>query len=84
MVNNEFEHYTQVCGPRVGITENETLSNAQKELLLWHCKLGISMHRIQELMTPQRVEDPDGTNNIMGLIIQPKFATAEKMCSSGL
>ena len=27
-------------------------------------------------MTPQRVEDPDGTNHVMGPIIQLKFATA--------
>ena len=36
MVKNEFEQYTQVCGPCVGTTENENMSNAQKELLLWY------------------------------------------------
>ena len=36
------------------------------------------MHHIQELMTPQRVKEPDGTNHVMGPIIQPKFATAAK------
>ena len=36
------------------------------------------MHHIQDLMTPQQVEDPDGTKHVMGKIIQPKFATAEK------
>ena len=30
MVKNEFEHYTQFCGPCVGTHENENLSNAQK------------------------------------------------------
>ena len=30
MVNNEFEYYTQLCGPCVGTAENENLSNAQK------------------------------------------------------
>ena len=36
------------------------------------------MHRIQELMSPQRVKETDGTNNVMGLIIQPNFTTAAK------
>ena len=36
------------------------------------------MHNILELMTQQRVEEPDGTNHVMGPIIQPKFATAAK------
>ena len=78
MVKNKFEHYTQFCGPCVGTTENENLSNSQKELLLWHRRWGISMHRIQELMSPQRVKETDGTNNVMGLIIQPNFTTAAK------
>ena len=46
MVKNDFEHYTQFCGPCVGTAENENLSNAQKELLLWHCRWGINMYRI--------------------------------------
>ena len=78
MVKNDFEHYTQYCGPCVETTENENLSNAQKELLLWHWRWGISMHRIQELMTPQQVEEPDGTNHVMGQIIHPKFVIAAK------
>ena len=36
------------------------------------------MHRIQELMTSQRVEDPNGTKHVMGPIIQPKFAAVVK------
>ena len=66
MVENEFEHYTKFFGPCVGTAENENLSNYQKEFLIWHCRWGISMHRIQELMTPQRVEEPDGTNHVIG------------------
>ena len=50
MVKNAF--YTQFCGPCVGTVDNENLSNAQKELLLWNWIWGISMHRIQEVMTP--------------------------------
>ena len=76
MVKNEF--YTQLYGPCVATVENENLSNAQKKLLLWHWIWGISIHLIQELMMPQQVEDPDGTNHVMAPIIQPKFATAAK------
>ena len=36
------------------------------------------MHRIQELMTSKRFKEPNGTNHVMGPIIQPKFATAAK------
>ena len=46
-IKNEYEHYTKFCGPCVGASENKNLSNAQKELLLWNCKWGISMYRIQ-------------------------------------
>ena len=78
MVNNKFEHYTKLCGPCVGTAENKNMYNSQKELLLWHCIREISMHCVWELMTPQQVEDPDGTKHVMAPIIQPKFATAEK------
>ena len=78
MFTNKFEHFSQFCGPCVGGDENNNLSNAQKELLLWHWKWGISMHRIQELMKPQLVVEPDGTKHVMAPIIQPKFATAAK------
>ena len=56
IVNNESEHYTQFCGPCVGTTENENLSNSQKELLLWHWRWVISMNSMQDMMTPQQVE----------------------------
>ena len=78
MVKNEFEHCTQFCGPCVGTMENENLSNSQNELLLWNWRWGISMNRIQEMMTPQQVKEPDGTKHVMAPIIQPDFATAAK------
>ena len=34
MIKNEYEHYSKLCGPCVGASENHDLSNAQKELLL--------------------------------------------------
>ena len=76
MINNEYEHYTQVCGPCVGASENQNLSNTQKELFLWHFKWGISIHRTQEMMKPQQVVDPDGTRSIVDSVISPKLATA--------
>ena len=36
MIKNKYEHYTQFCGPCVGSSENQNLSNAQSNLLLWH------------------------------------------------
>ena len=37
MIKKKYEHYTQFCGPCVGVSENNNFSNAQKELLLCHC-----------------------------------------------
>ena len=34
------------------------------------------MHRIQKMMNPQQVEEPDGTRHVMAPIIVPKLATA--------
>ena len=76
MVKNEFEHYTKFCGPCVVTAENENLFNSQKEFMLWNWRWVISMHCIQELMTPQQFKYPDGTKHFMAPIIQPKFATA--------
>ena len=53
IIKNEYEHYTLFCGPCVHASENKNLSNSQKEILLWHWKWVISMHRIQEMMKPQ-------------------------------
>ena len=78
MVKNEFEQYTQFCGPCVGTAENENLYSDQKELLLWHWIWGISMHLIQELTTLQQVKNPNGTKHVIAPIIQPKFSMAEK------
>jgi hypothetical protein len=41
--------HTSVAGP-----SNVNLTPGQKELLLWHWRLGISMSRIQELMAARR------------------------------
>lgn len=60
----------------VGSSTNVNLSGAQRELLLWHWRLGISMSRIQELMLPHSAKDANGMVDLMPTIIHPKFATA--------
>jgi len=44
------ENEKDFLGPSVLAHDNVNLSRAQKELLLWHNKLGISIPRVQELM----------------------------------
>jgi len=88
LFENEFEHYskfcgqcadseiTNFCGPCVGSECNQNITAPQKELLLWHWKLGISMYRIQELMREQTMEEPNGTKSILPPIICPRHPSA--------
>ncbi len=46
--------------PSVADTSNVNLTTGQKELLLWHWRLGIGMSRIQELMVPHQAMDENG------------------------
>ena len=62
-----------VFGPSVLAHDNVNLSRAQKELLLWHNKLGISMPRVQELMRSIPMEDPSGASNVAPQVIKPKI-----------
>ncbi len=50
---------------KVSFNANANLSSAQKELLLWHWKLGISMQRVQELMCIVKVKEPNGAISTM-------------------
>jgi hypothetical protein len=47
----------------------------QKELLLWHWKLGIGMQRLQAMMRAQTFEDPFGRSQSHPPIIKTKFAS---------
>ena len=53
-VDEEFDQHisslVHALPSGVGVPENTNLSSAQKELLLWHWKLGVSMQRIQQLI----------------------------------
>jgi len=46
----DSKHFSDFCGACVEAAENENISAAQTELLKWHWKLGIGIHRIQEMM----------------------------------
>ncbi len=61
--------------PCVGGTENENLSMPQKELLLWHWKLGIGMQRVQTMMRKRTFEDPFGRIQVHPPIIKTRFAS---------
>ena len=62
--------------PNVASDENTNLTNAQKELLLWHWKLGISMPRIQELMKVVEMREPNGAVSVKDRVIVPKLNSA--------
>jgi hypothetical protein len=75
----EYGHYSCSSGfglPNVAVDENANLSSAQKELLLWHWKLGISMQRVQELMRVVEVEEPDGRVLVKDRVICPRIRSA--------
>ncbi len=74
----EFGHYAgsgYACS-NISSETNQNLSSAQKELLLWHWKLGISMERIQELMRIVEVKEPNGAVSTMPRVITPKIKSA--------
>ena len=56
--------------------ENRNLTNPQKELLLWHNKLGVSMQHIQRLMKAANVVEPREREMVKGRIIVPKYNSA--------
>ena len=60
----------------VGLDANTNLSNAQKELLLWHFKLGVSMRHIQQLMKVAEIKEPNGRVSVMDRVIVPKINAA--------
>jgi hypothetical protein len=61
--------------PCVGGLVNENLTMTQKELLLWHWRLGVGMQRIQAIMHNHTFEDPYGQSQVHPPIIKAKFAS---------
>ena len=43
------QHYFNFAGPSVASDNNQNLSDAQKELLMWHLRTGYSMYHLQHL-----------------------------------
>ena len=72
------EHYSCFCGSCVRSPANQNLLMGQKELFLWHWKLGVSMHQIQGFMKPRTFEEPNGNRKILPAIIKSKFEAASK------
>ena len=66
--------------PCVGGLANENLLQAQRELLLWHWRLGIGMQRIQVMMRNRTFEDPFGRSQVHPPIIKSKF-TSTSSCA---
>ncbi len=64
------------CLSCIGDSENNNLTSPQRELLLWHWKLGINMYRVQELMRERTFEEPLGQCIIPPPIIKPKLPSA--------
>ena len=55
---------------------NCILTNPQKELLLWHHKLGVSIQHIQHLIKVANVVKPCGRETVKDRIIVPKYNSA--------
>ena len=64
------------CFPCIGDSENKNLTSPQRELLLWHWKLGINMYWVQELMRERTFKEPLGQRTILPPIIKPEFPSA--------
>jgi hypothetical protein len=62
------------CFLCVSDSANANLTSPQRELLLWHWKLGISMYQVQELMREQTYEEPLGQHRVLPPIIKAKFS----------
>jgi hypothetical protein len=72
----------------VGAVKNENLTAPQRELLLWHWKLGIGMQRIQSMMRDQHYEDHLGRTECHPPIIKSKYPSTSSckipLCQSCL
>ena len=59
-----------MCCPCVRNDSNANLTGPQRELLLWHWKLGISMTRIQQMMVKHEAVDANNESVIMPQVIK--------------
>ncbi len=74
-VEAEYRYYDWVCCQSIQSEKNANLSGPQKELLLWHWKLGCSMSRVQEMMRPRTIKDEHGRETTLPPVVKPAFAS---------
>jgi len=88
MSKSSKEHALNLVLKCVGDVENENLTAPQRELLLWHWRLGIGMQRIQSMMREQHYEDHLGRTECHPPIIKSKYASTSSckipLCQSCL
>ena len=75
MSKSSKEHALNLVLKCVGDVENENLTAPQRELLLWHWKIGIGMQRNQSMMQEQHYEDHLGRTKCHPPIIKSKYAS---------
>ena len=79
-INNKQASAFSTCFLCVTDITNQQLTGPQKELLLWHWKLGINMQHVQELMHDQVFQDGDDEPVRLPPILPTKHVTT-KSCS---
>ena len=72
----EFDAFQAMFCPCVGEDSNANLTNPQRELLLWHWRLGCSMRRVQQMMVENEAIDANNERVIFPQVIKPKFPSA--------
>ena len=71
MLTDKFGDFSQFCGICVGSSEKQSVTDLQKEFLLCHSKLGISMYRIKEWTKEQTMEEPNRNKFLLPPILRP-------------
>ena len=69
----DFAQTQAMCCPCVGDDSNANLTGPQRELLLWHWKLGVSMTRIQQITVEHEAVDANNESVIMPQVIKPRY-----------
>ena len=78
-IDNKVSDFVNLFGLQnkdVSLQANKNLSGAQKELMLWHLKLGVSMSHVQRLMKVSEMHEPNGRVSVMDRVIVPKLNAA--------
>ena len=71
--DNDVEYYSKFYGPCVGPPVNKNFTGPQKDLLLWHWKIRVSMYHIQGFTRDRIYEETTGKISIMSPTIKPKY-----------